>query len=96
MTDQQGQQLLAKWTAVHEILLPRCVGCDRPMPLAQNARYAVIGWLCMSCYEAGHEQSIAVVRPLPRLRWWRRALARLRMRRLPEARLLERPAVHDP
>jgi hypothetical protein len=71
---------------VYDVLLPRCTGCQRPMHPAQNARRTTLGWMCMTCFEARGEVRRVVVRPLPRLRWWRRALAWFVAPTLPEAR----------
>jgi hypothetical protein len=69
----------------YTVMMPRCAGCQRPMRPEQNARRIVSGWWCVPCYEARGEVRIVVVRALPRLRWWRCALAWFVASALPEA-----------
>jgi hypothetical protein len=58
----------------------------------QNARRTVSGWLCIPCFEGQVSGLVplVVVRPLPRLAWWRRALAWFVASPVPEARARER------
>lgn len=57
----------------------------------QNARRTVSGWLCIPCFEAEEMlRPLVVIRPLPRLAWWRRALTWFVAPTLPEARARER------